>query len=92
MQAEWTAHPVCALCHRGLPPRLLPEDPAPLTTGQPAMRGITGPHLGGLGGPEESGGHIPTPWLPDDMTVGHFASLGPSFLLCEVGVINALQD
>lgn len=35
VQAEWTAHPVCALCHRGLPPWLLPEDPAPLTPGQP---------------------------------------------------------
>ncbi|XP_058573325.1 excitatory amino acid transporter 5 isoform X2 [Neofelis nebulosa] len=46
VQAERTAHPVCAICHRGLPSRLLPEDPSPITTGQPP-RASPGPHRGG---------------------------------------------
>ena len=49
------------------------------------MWGIMSPHLRGLGGPEGSGGHVPTPWLPGDVTVGEslFFS-GPSFLICKV--------
>ena len=34
------------------------------------MLGIMGSHLRGLGGPEGSGGHVPTPWLLGDVTVG----------------------
>lgn len=77
VQAKWTAHPICAVCHCGLPSRLLPEDPPPLTTGQPP-RASRGPRQGGVRGPEGSGNHNPTPWLPDAMTVGESLCLSGS--------------
>lgn len=77
VQAERTAHPVCAICHRGLPSRLLPEDPSPITTGQPP-RASPGPHRGGVCGPEGPGNHSPTPRLPGDMAAGEALCLSGS--------------